>query len=183
MIRIMRSDHANPPATDAAIIAARIQQAQYGIPDMDFRAWATHRAEAIAAGIEFRFTLAQWAMWWRAQITGTAARRRRYQGQYQMARIDPAGPYAADNVCCRHIATPPPKPAPVPRPARSYTAAHLRITGAGHPRSRAVVTPSGTYASVTIAARAYGISVSCAHYRAATWLYGWHFATPVKPPG
>ena len=156
----------------------------YGIPDLDFRAWKNHRDSAKRRGIPFRFSALQWRLWWREHLP-EGARRGRKRGDYVMARRGDTGAYEPGNVDCvtcsvnvqaidkRTISA-----GMVAAHARRRAAGiahHWATTGAGHPRSRAVETPLGTFGSAALAAAAHGCTRQHAARLASAGSKGWRY--------
>ena len=113
-------------------------------------------------GIPFQFTFRQWSAWWLTDDRWS--RRGRKAGQLQMSRKSDSGPYSPDNVEC---ATKEQKQkaqltalssfSPEKR-AEVFKKAGLSRRGEKHWNARPVVTPLGTFVTVTAAAQAHGIT-------------------------
>ena len=186
-------------SSDPELQLARYQRDTYGVPDYAVKAWLAHRQSAKSRGIQFRFTLLQWHLWWRAELRslGPDARRGRRRGEYVMARLCDVGAYEPGNV---RALTPAGNAADVPDDVRAMAAEkvratvkwwrqvldgtgleqfhrttgdHLRVRGDGHPRSRAVVTPLGRFGSIALASEAHGITRQGGHYavKRGAWSY------------
>ena len=150
----------------------------YGIAQRDFTAYMMQVRAAKQRGIEFRFTLLGWRLWWRLSLATVPGGVRGCQrGNYVMARYGDAGAYDIDNV---YLSTVEANSAAAHRdkPERpgSMTGQHLRVRGAGHPRSKAVLTPRGRFGSAALAAEAFGITRQCAAMRARSRQKGWSLA-------
>jgi hypothetical protein len=125
-------------------------------------AYASHSRNAKKHGIPFLFTFEQWSEWWLRDDRWS--RRGRKAGQLQMGRKGNSGSYSPDNVECvskeekqksqlvRLLSLPPEKRAEIARKAG------LGRSGENHWNARPVVTPLGTFATVTAAAKAHGIT-------------------------
>ena len=113
-------------------------------------------------GIPFQFTFEQWRDWW---LTDNRwSRRGRKAGQLQMSRKGNSGPYAPDNVEC--VTKEQKQTAPLvglwslspEKRAEAAKKAGLARRGEKHWKARPVVTPLGTFVTVTAAAQAHGIT-------------------------
>ncbi len=176
--------------TDPEIAAALAQRDIHGISRRDFDAWRAQWHSAKRRGIPFRFTLLGWVLWWHSELArlGAGAERGRRRGQYVMGRIGDSGAYEPGNVLAQtpaENARQRPDEAVVAATARTTRARradghprgfNLRVHGAGHPRSRAVWTPDGRFASVTLAAAHYGLTPQGASLRAREGREGWRYA-------
>ena len=104
----------------------------------------------------------QWSEWWLRDDRWS--RRGRKAGQLQMGRKGNSGPYSPDNVECatkeekqksqliaHSLALSPEQRAEIARKAG------LSQRGEKHWRARPVVTPLGTFVTITAAAEAHGI--------------------------
>lgn len=170
---------------------AKRQMDIYGIPQYEYKRWREHRNSAKARGIEFRFTLLEWHVWWKTKLSeiGPHAKRGRGRDQYVMARIGDRGVYTYNNVVC---ASPKENMSHRPEEFRIKSVErfdqyrkermqdpsfkhHLKIRGDGHPKSRAVITPRGRFGSAALAAEAFGITRQGAALRARNGLYGWSY--------
>jgi hypothetical protein len=125
-------------------------------------AYSTQRRSAIKRGIPFQFTFEQWRDWWLTDDRWS--HRGRKAGQLQMGRKGASGPYSPDNVEC---ATKEQKQSlqlvglsalsPEKR-GEAYRKAGLARRGEKHWHAIPVVTPLGTFPTVTAAAKAHGIT-------------------------
>ena len=127
-------------------------------------AYRKHKHSAAKRGIPFLFTFEQWSEWWLTDDRWS--RRGRKAGQLQMGRKGNSGPYSPDNVEC----------ATKEEKQKSQLTAHsfsvlspeqraeiarkggLSRRGEKHWRAIPVVTPLGTFVTITAAARAHGIT-------------------------
>ena len=141
------------------------------------RAYSNQRKSAAKRRIPFLFTFEQWSAWW---LTDNRwAHRGRKAGQCQMGRKDIAGPYSPDNVAC--VAKEEKQQSqliPALSPERRAAAAKkggLARSGEKHWQARPVVTPLGTFVTITAAAKAHGISHPCGSQLAKEKRDGWHY--------
>ena len=161
------------------LIQADREAATYGIPSYVKRQWKAHRDSALRRGIQFRFSLFQWHLWWLEALAeiGPDAKRGRRKGEYVMARRGDQGAYEHDNV---YAATPGQNARDIPADVREAMTVkattmreaigkprgiHLRVRGDGHPASHAVITPIGRFGSIALAAEAHGITRAGGLYR------------------
>lgn len=175
----------NPPILDLSTETARRHQAIYAIPERDFLAWKAQRDAAKRRGIPFRFTLLGWRVWWRLQLKllGPDAARGRSRSQYVMARLGDKGAYEVGNVRCvtaeRNAADIDPTSisngllSSWARRKAAGEVCHLAVRGAGHPRSKPVMTPRGRFESAALAADAFGITRQYASQLARMGQQGW----------
>jgi hypothetical protein len=143
-----------------------------------------HAADKI--GVEWRFHYRQWVEWWIAQLNaiGAGAQRGRLAHQYVMARHRDQGAYEPFNVSAVHPAS---DGGIAALQARQDAAAkatatraangvargfNLKQRGYGHPRSKPVTTPAGTFGSLALAAEHHGITRQGAQHRVrrGTWM-------------
>jgi hypothetical protein len=141
------------------------------------RAYSNQRQSARKRGIPFLFTYAQWSEWW---LTDNRwAHRGRKAGQYQMGRKDIGGPYAPNNiVCVTKEEKQQSQLIPALSPERRAAAAKkggLARSGEKHWQARPVVTPLGTFATITEAAKAHGIHRTYGSLLAKKKRKGWRY--------
>ena len=148
---------------------------------------ATSRAR-VKRGIPFLFTFEQWSEWWLTDDRWS--RRGRKAGQLQMGRKGNSGPYSPDNVECATkeqkqksqltahslSALSPEKRAEVAKKAG------LSRRGEKHWRARPVVTPLGTFVTVTAAAKAHGITQPYGSELAKEKRNGWRYLVDSPAP-
>jgi hypothetical protein len=138
------------------------------------------KRNAAQRGIDWQFTFDAWWAWW--QIDGRWQRRGRRGHEFVMARKGDIGPYSPENVYCAtaHQNTrdvPPEKRSEASRKAaliRSFD--HLNA-GEGHPRSKAVLTPSGRFGNIRLAAEHHGYSASRCSRLLSRKAHGWRYAS------
>lgn len=132
-----------------------------------------HKQDAKRRGIAFNFSFEEWSDWW--ERDDRWSRRGRGSGKLVMARFGDQGPYEPGNVYCathgqnaadsagskRSEAT---RRFHENRTAAGVTPT-LAVRGAGHPRSRAVVTPAGEFQSGALAADHYGVTKEAIYNR------------------
>ena len=143
-------------------------------------AYANQRHSSTNRGIPFQFTFEEWSAWW---LTGGYwSRRGRKAGQFQMGRKDNRGPFSPDNVVC--IAKEEKQQSqlaawwalsPEKRAERAKKGGLAR-SGEKHWRATPVVTPLGTFATITEAAKAHGISQSRGSHLAKEKRNGWYYS-------
>jgi hypothetical protein len=142
------------------------------------QAWLEQKYRAHNRRIEFLLTYEQWRDWWLTElaIRGPSAQRGLGAGRWMMCRFGDQGPYALGNIYCGSHKD---NAADVDHSAamaglRTYRAEHgcwlTGKTGEKHPRSKAVDTPDGRFASLTAAATHYGISRTELRRRMAKWV-------------
>ena len=152
-------------------------------------AYASHKRSARKRGIPFLFTFEQWSEWWLTDDRWS--RRGRKAGQLQMGRKGNSGPYSPDNVECATkeqkqksqlisalvFGLSPEKRAEVAKKAG------LARRGEKHWQARPVVTPLGTFVTVTAAAKAHGITQPHGSDLAREKRNGWRYLVdnPRKP--
>lgn len=160
------------PEPDQYISFPDIRQARqdaytYSIPKHVYQTWCGHRNNAYRRGIEFRFTLLRWHLWWMFELTqrGPDAKRGRRKGEFMMCRIGDAGAYETGNVYCGTPADNMNEPACRKTRSEIMIARHkatpcylIGQRGDAHPKSKAVITPSGRFGSIALAAEAAGIT-------------------------
>jgi hypothetical protein len=122
------------------------------------RAYINQRRSATKSRIAFLFTLDQWFAWWLTDDRWS--RRGRKAGQFQMGRKDNRGPYSPDNVVC------------VTKVAKK---GGLARSGEKHWRATPVVTPLGTFVTITAAAKAHGIDRTYGSQLAKKKRKGWRY--------
>src|SRR6478609_2793686 len=153
-------------------------------------AYASHSRNAKKRSIPFLFTFEQWSAWWLTDDRWS--RRGRKVGQLQMGRKGNSGPYAPDNVECASkeekqksqlIAHSFSVLSPEQR-AEIARKAGLSRRGAKHWRARPVVTPLGTFVTITAAAEAHGIDQTYGSHLAREQRRGWRYLvdTPLHSP-
>ena len=153
------------------------------------RAYRIQKHSAAKRGIPFLFTFEQWSEWWLTDDRWS--RRGRKAGQLQMGRKGNSGPYSPDNVECatkeekqksQLIAHSFSVLSPEQR-AEIARKAGLSRRGAKHWRARPVVTPLGTFVTITAAAEAHGIDQTYGSKLAKEQRRGWRYLTdiPGKP--
>lgn len=146
------------------------------------KAFSDQKRTAKQRGIPFLFTFEEWWTWW--QVDNRWVNRGLGLGKFVMARKGDQGPYRSENVYC---ATHEQNVKDTSWDVRSATNkagwargraknSPLFNKGAGHPASRPVVTPDGTFASATLAAEHYGLTRAGAAYRARAESQGWRWA-------
>jgi hypothetical protein len=144
-------------------------------------AYSNHKRSAKKRGIPFLFTFVQWSEWW---LTDNRwLRRGRKAGQLQMGRKGNGGPYSPDNVECAtkeqkqksQLVMNPLSALSPERRAEAAKKAGLARRGEKHWRARPVVTPLGTFVTVTAAARAHGIKQSYGSKLAKEKRNGWRY--------
>lgn len=155
-----------------------------GIPEDGRQAFRAHRQNAKRRGIPFLFELADWWAWW--QLDGRWERRGMGGDALVMARPGDTGPYSPENVVCLTHAQNQAEINPAKRSAGLLAAwqrkkargedSHLVVRGKGHPRSRTVITPNGTFESAALAAEAYGVTRQCASMWVRNGRPGWRYA-------
>src|SRR6478736_3736971 len=101
-------------------------------------AYAGHRRSASKRGIPFQFTFEQWSEWW--LMDDRWSRRGRKAGQLQMGRKGNSGPYSPE------------------KRGEAYRKAGLARRGEKHWHATPVVTPLGTFPTITAAAKAHGLT-------------------------
>jgi hypothetical protein len=157
---------------DQTIRRGRYEQETYGISQRDYQAWRAQYHSAKRRGIAFKFSLLGWSLWWKTELAqlNPGSQRGRRACQYVMARKRDRGAYEPGNVVAML-----PKQNALDRDQDERAAAiakgtatraangvprglHLRARGEGHPKSKAVSTPSGDYGSIALASEAYGIT-------------------------
>ena len=114
---------------------ARLQCARLGIPLGRYRQWRAERASAQRRGLAWDLGLPEW----HAQAP-----------EGVVVEVDPIDAAIRRAGVIRRSAT--------LAVAGRGLGDHLRVKGAAHPRSRAVLTPEGRFASLTLAAEAFGVS-------------------------
>ena len=145
------------------------------------QAWLEQKYRAHNRRIEFLLTYEQWRDWWLIELAkrGPGAKRGRSRGCWLMCRIGDQGPYTLGNIYCgthkdnaadwEHIGSP-----LAVAGLRAYFAEHgcwlTGQTGEKHPRSKAIDTPDGRFASRAAAAAYYGISTTQLRRRMAKWV-------------
>src|SRR5258708_22856040 len=125
-------------------------------------AYGNHKHIAIKRGIPFLFTFEQWSEWWLTDDRWS--RRGRKAGQLQMGRKGNSGPYAPENVEC--VTKEQKQKAQLvglsslspEKRAETARKAGLARFGENHWLARPVETPLGTFATVTAATQAHGIT-------------------------
>ena len=122
------------------------------------RAYVSQRQSATRRRIPFLFTFCQWSEWWLTHDRWS--RRGRKAGQLQMSRKDNRGPYSPDNVVC------------VTKVAKK---GGLARSGEKHWRATPVVTPLGTFVTITAAAKAHGIHRTYGSLLAKKKRKGWRY--------
>ena len=150
------------------------------------RAYASQRRSAVTRGIPFLFTFEQWSEWWLTDDRWS--RRGRKAGQLQMGRKGYSGPYSPDNVECatkeqkqKLLLTSLSSLSPEKR-AEAYRKAGLARRGEKHWQARAVVTPLGTFPTVTAAAQAHGITQPRGSDLAREKRNGWRYLVDSPAP-
>jgi hypothetical protein len=164
---------------------SRQEMKEHNIPDAIYQRWRAHYHTAKTREIPFRFTLLEWCNWWMEELDKIGPRTVRGRGRdmYVMCRFGDAGAYEVGNVFAGT-----PKQNQNDRTAdnkaiaatkmRQWHADHIchlkGKTGAAHPKSRAVVTPEGRYASIAEASAAAGITRQGGFFRVrrVEWQYG-----------
>jgi hypothetical protein len=141
------------------------------------RAYAIQRQNATYRRIPFLFTFEEWSAWW---LTDNRwARRGHKTGQLQMGRKDIAGPYSLDNIECvtkeenqlsQLILALTPE-----RRAAAAKKGGLARSGEKHWRATPVVTPLGTFVTITAAAKAHGIDPTYGSLLAKKKRNGWRY--------
>ena len=151
-------------------------------------AYSNQKHSAKKLGIPFLFTFEQWSEWWHDRWS----QRGRMAGQLQMGRKGNSGPYSPDNVECatkeekqksQLIAHSFSVLSPEQR-AEIARKAGLSRRGAKHWRARPVVTPLGTFVTITAAAEAHGIDQTYGSHLAREQRRGWRYLvnTPLPSP-
>lgn len=175
---------------DAEVRQAQFDAERYSIPRYVYQAWRSHRNNALGRGIPFIFPLLRWHLWWKTALTkaGHGAERGNRRGQFMMCRINDAGAYEDGNV---YVGTGTTNAADRTAEARlaavakcaatmaangTVRAAHLKVRGDAHPKSKAVVTPAGRFGSIALAAEHHGLTRAGAHYRVKAGASGWRYA-------
>lgn len=183
----------SPPCYPARMAYSPEQQAGYveaeqarslGIPEEGRQAFRAQRQSAKRRGIPFLFELTDWWAWW--QLDGRWDRRGMGGDALVMARHGDVGPYSLDNVMCITHAENMAQISTETRSAGGFKRwatmkargqeCHLAVRGEGHPKSRAVITPNGTYGSAALAAEANGVTRQCASGWARDRRKGWRYA-------
>ncbi len=171
-----RYTHINGLSQDAR---DRAYAKRFGVGEKEYQAYRAQKNNASNRGIDFCFTVNEWAIWWRMNLPADARRGRR-RGEYVMARRGDRGPYASGNV---YATTP--KGNMDDRPAAAKEARRHKLLGHAaphlkdrerHPRARAIITPDGPWPSAALAAEHYGITRQAAANRARHGLFGWSYA-------
>lgn len=173
-----------PRASQLILLAAK-QFKQIEMPYSALAAYKVQYANARQRGIPFEMTLAEWWGLWSQDDNWS------YRGTngLVMARIGDQGPYKIGNVEIVHCTVNLQSVARATRRAAGRKAWATRIardpdyrskmplyqTGAGHPRSKPVLTPMGRFGSAAEAARAHGITGSAASMNAKYQLRGWRY--------
>lgn len=183
------------PSSDSEVAEAWRQMQDFGLPRSDYDAWYAQRASAKHRDIPFRFTLLGWSNWWAIELKQLGGERGRKRGQYVMARLRDQGAYEEGNVyAALHADNAAATPEQVRRDAVGKAAAtlaaaarrrgdHLRVRGAQHPASRAVLTPDGRFESAALAADHFGMPHGCAQRFARQQKNGWRYEDePVRAP-
>jgi hypothetical protein len=152
-------------------------------------AYTNQKSSAKTLGIPFLFTFEQWSEWWLTDDRWS--RRGRKAGQLQMGRKGNSGPYSPDNVECAtkeqkqksQLLPMPPLAAFSPeRRAEVFKKAGLSRRGEKHWRARPVVTPLGTFVTVTAAAQAHGITQPRGSDLAREKRNGWRYLVDSPAP-
>lgn len=154
-----------------------------GKPRKAMLAFHAHKGNAKRRGIAFEFTFTEWWEWW--QVDNRWANRGLGSDKLVMARKGDTGPYSLGNVyCATHrqnlydvsadvreqagrqswLTTPTRRPPP-----------HL-TDRSQHPRNRPVETPEGTFPSVTVAAKHFGLTHGGVAYKIREGVEGWKYA-------
>jgi len=148
-------------------------------------AYTNQKSSAKTLGIPFLFTFEQWSEWWLTDDRWS--RRGRKAGQLQMGRKGYSGPYSPDNVECatkeqkqKLLLTSLSSLSPEKR-AEAYRKAGLARRGEKHWQARAVVTPLGTFPTVTAAAKAHGIAQPSGSFLAREKRNGWRYLDGYAP--
>lgn len=144
------------PFTYSSIRTARAQAALYAVPGWLVRSWRVQFQRARREHVPFRFDLLSWSVWWRAELHGGPyAWRDVAAGRVCMRLARGAQAYDPGSVVMvfnRAVAS------ALSGGVASRRGAHLRVRGAGHPRSKPVVTPRGVFGSIALAAEAHGVT-------------------------
>ena len=149
------------------------------------RAYRIQKHSATKRGIPFLLTFEQWSEWWLTDDRWS--RRGRKAGQLQMGRKGDSGPYSPDNVECatkeqkqKAQLTALSSLSPEKR-AEVFKKAGLARSGEKHWRARPVVTPLGTFVTVTAAAKAHGITQPHGSDLAKEKRNGWRYVSTASP--
>jgi hypothetical protein len=151
-------------------------------------AYGNQKSGAEKRGIPFLFTFEQWSEWWLTDDRWS--RRGRKAGQLQMGRKGNSGPYSLDNVECAtkeqkqksQLVTNPFSTLSPERRAEVAKKSGLARRGEKHWRARPVVTPLGTFVTVTAAAQAHGIEPSYGSQLARENRNGWRYLVDGPAP-
>jgi len=148
-----------------------------------YAAFKAQKDTAKRRGIEFQFSFSMWLDWWLEDNRWT---KRGLRGNgLVMARNGDVGPYHPDNVRC---ITTTENIREIDRKAQGSALkatwkakkdlgfkSHLSTRGIGHPRSKAVLTPKGSFENASLAAEAHGLSPSRGQTLARTGSQGWSY--------
>lgn len=158
------------------------------IPRKAYDAYRSQVYNARQRGIPFLMNIDDWWAWW--TLDGRWEKRGLRGNGLVMARRGDVGPYAIWNIyCCNHsqnMADQDHDKLSLSHKIRHMRfvenggSHHLAVRGDGHPKSRAVVTPSGRFGSGALAAEHYGVTRTGASLRANRRERGWHWED--EPP-